>query len=357
MVTRRLVFVLVIALAVLLAARVPLASGQDPQAVRVEFTAYEGNPVLERGSDAWDAQSIHDPSVVFYDGLYYMFYGGDHQGWTGAAIGYATSSDGLVWEKYPGNPVLEADGTGFDSTAIVNAHVTVEGDTWVLYYLGQVSYGFMPTSGIGRATAPSPSGPWTREEDPVLTPGSTGEWDNGGVSVTSVIATNEGYTMYYMGGPLLSLRDVGIGMATSPDGITWAKYDDPTTTEPPYAESDPVLQSSHEGWDSVSILGGGVLRTADGWEMFYSGKGKLEGETQIAARIGYATSDDGIHWTKYEGNPILTAEDDPAEPAYAHNDLHIASLMVRGSSYFLYYDYLWQFGGGVGVATGTVTRE
>ena len=286
-----------------------------------------------------------------------MFYGGDHPGWTGAAIGYATSSDGLVWEKYPGNPVLEADDTGFDSTAIVQTLAMVEGDTWVLYYLGQSSYGNMVGSGIGRATAPSPSGPWTREEEPVLTPGSKGEWDQPGIAANSIIATDEGYVMYYAGGGLLSLRGIGIGMATSPDGIHWTKYDDPSTTESPYAESDPVLQSSPEGWDSVSLTAGCVRQTADGWEMFYPGKGPLEGSKVAVLRLGYASSDDGIHWTKYEGNPILTAEDDPAEPAYAYTDLRVSGVVVRDSTYRLYYDYLWQYGGGIGVATGTVTRE
>jgi hypothetical protein len=362
MVTKRLLFVLMIAaLALPTLASLPPASAQEGrQPVKVEFTAYEGNPVLERGSNAaWDAQSIHSASVVYYDGLYYMFYCGDHPGWTGAAIGYATSSDGLVWEKYSGNPVLEADGTGFDSAAIVGALVAVEGDTWVLYYLGQETYANMPTSGVGRATAPDPSGPWTREEEPVLRQGSEGEWDYGGISPVSVIATNDGYVMYYVGGNLLSLQGIAIGMATSPDGITWTKYGDPTTTEPPYAESDPVLQSSPDSWDGVTLGAAGVRKTSDGWEMFYSGKGKLEGGTQLAFRIGYASSGDGIHWTNYAGNPILTPDDDPAEPAYAHADLGLAgtSLIASDSTYFLYYDYHWQYGGGIGIATGTITHE
>jgi predicted GH43/DUF377 family glycosyl hydrolase len=343
---------------VLLAARVPLVSGQDSQPGKVEFTAYEGNPVLEKGpTGAWDSQAIYGPSVVFHDGLYYMFYGGGYAGWTGAAIGYATSPDGLVWEKYPGNPVLEADGTGFDADAVVSALVAVEGDTWVLYYLAQDQWGATSRSGIGRATAPSPSGPWTRGDEPVLTRGSQGEWDYSDVAAFSVIATGDGYVMYYVGGISLSLRGAMIGMATSPDGIHWTKYDDPMTTDPPYSESDPVLQRDPDGWDMVDLAGGCVVQSAEGWEMFYSGRGQVEGSGPIAYRIGYAASDDGIHWTKYEGNPILTPEDDPAEPADTHADLDLVSAIVRDSTYLLYYDYLWQYGGGIGVATGTVTRE
>ena len=337
---------------------VPFAGAQEgPKPAKVEFSAYEGNPILSRGSgDDWDAQSIHDPSMVIYDELYYMFYGGDHTGWTGAAIGYATSPDGLTWEKYSENPVFEADGTGFDAGAVVNALITLEGDTWVLYYLGQAQYGSNSTSGIGRATAPSPSGPWTREAEPVLTQGILGDWDYGGIAACSVIATSDGYVLYYLGGGLSTNRDLKIGMATSPDGIHWSKYNDPATSEAPYANSDPVMQPGPEGWDTVSLGKCQVLAAADGWEMFFSGKGAIEGSTASALRIGYATSEDGIHWTKYANNPILTPEDDPAEPAYAYVDLDTGPV-IKESAYRLYYDYLWQFGGGIGVATGTVTRE
>jgi hypothetical protein len=350
---------LVTVIAVLLIVCVPVASGQAVQSVKIEFTAFEGNPLFDKGpSDSWDGGIVIGPSVVFYDGLYYLFYYGDCPTWKCAGIGYATSVDGLVWERYAGNPVLKADGTGWDTGSVGGSPlVTVEGDTWVIYYIGQKTAGVWSGAGAGRATAPSPSGPWTRAEEPLLTLGSVGEWDQPAIDVHSVIATDDGYVMYYAGGSLLDLKDGAIGMATSPDGIHWTKYDDPTTTEHPYSESDPVLLPGPEEWDLESLGGGSVLHTANHWEMFYLGKGKLEGQTGIVSRIGYAFSEDGIHWTKYDGNPILTAEGDPAEPSYTHINLGVNRVIVRDSTYFLYYDYLWQMGGGIGVATGTVMWE
>jgi predicted GH43/DUF377 family glycosyl hydrolase len=358
MFTKRCLFVFVVVAALTVAAlwfaRVPLASGQDAQPVKVEFAAYEGNPILAVGeAGAWDAGRIVEPSVVFYDGLYYMFYTGFSSNWSIVAIGYATSSDGLAWEKYAENPVFQGDGTGFDSTSIIGCVVLVEDDTWTLYYQGSTGR----QDAVGRATAPSPSGPWTRQEEHVLTVGSPGEWDEPSIGVHSVIATDEGYVMYYPGGDLVNMRGGGIGRATSPDGITWTKYDDPATTESPYAESDPVLQPGPEAWDKDFLAGGGARRTADGWEIFYFGKGQLEGQAESLTSIGYATSDDGIHWTKYDGNPILTAEDDPAEPAANYANLGMSRVFVRDSAYFLYYDYLWLQPAGIGVATGTVTWE
>ena len=43
--------------------------------------------------------------------------------------------------------------------------------------------------------------------------------------------------------------------------------------------------------------------------MYYSGSGaKIRKELKA---IGYATSKDGIHWEKYQGNPVYRAEQDP----------------------------------------------
>jgi predicted GH43/DUF377 family glycosyl hydrolase len=42
------------------------------------------------------------------------------------------------------------------------------------------------------------------------------------------------------------------------------------------------------------------MREGDEYKMWYSGKDSVG-----TWRIGYATSDDGIHWAKYEYNPVL----------------------------------------------------
>lgn len=353
MFTKRLLFVLLIAAlaaAVLLVAHAPLAGGQGESNITIKLTPYEGNPIDKGPAGSWDNQWVSFATVLFHDGLYHMFYtaGGTE------AIGYATSTDGLAWENYAENPVFEADGTGFDAVSVGGSAVLVEGDTWVLYYTGERAPGTM--SGVGRATAPGPTGPWTRSEDPVLTSGSPGEWDVPGIIPVSVIATSEEYIIYYYAGDIIWGGTVlMIGRATSPDGVHWTKYDDPTTTERPYAESDPVLPIGLEGWTMSDICGGVVRQTAEGWEMFYSEKGRSESETTIAYRIGYATSDDGIHWTKYSGFPILTYKDDPAASTSVH--LIADAVVVNDSTYYLYYDYHWSTGGGIGVATGTVTRE
>jgi len=65
----------------------------------------------------WDDRAIWTGSVVEKDGLFYMFYTGTCRAEGGKIqrIGFATSRDLVNWEKYPGNPVLEADLARYES--------------------------------------------------------------------------------------------------------------------------------------------------------------------------------------------------------------------------------------------------
>jgi hypothetical protein len=318
--------------------------------VGINFAPYQDNPVLANGaSGSWDAEVVFSGNVVFKGGLYHMFYNGSPSPTLqSVAIGYANSPDGLSFAKYASNPTFEADGSGFDAVQVGNGIPLVEENTWILYYNASLRPGPGPT--IGRATAPDPSGPWTRDRDPVLTVGSQGEWDSGFVMPDSVIATDEGYVMYYSGGADWPGGAAAIGMATSPDGILWTKYNDPTTTAPPFVESDLVMQPGPPGsWDSDGVWGCTALGTPTGWEMFYSGSDLK------SVQIGYATSIDGIHWTKHKDNPILGAETEPVVAEIESPILQSPSAIVNDSTYVLYYDYGISRSG-IGMAMGTITR-
>jgi len=300
---------------------------------QTDLTPYQGNPILTYGSPgSWDAGWVAISKTVLHDSLYYIFYEGSPDVMTNPiAIGYATSPDGMNFTKYELNPVLESDGTGFDAFFVAEPVPLIEGNTWVLYYNASSSPRPGPGDAIGRATANSPNGPWTRNENAVLEVGNSGEWDSGLITPNSVIATDSGYVMYYSASSGLSTegKPAMEGMATSPDGITWTKYNDPTTIDPPYADSDPVLPLGVSGsWDSGFAWEGSVWQTASGWEMYYSGVP----ENFATEQIGFATSIDGINWIKYEGNPILG----PTEP-WARLWVIAGSVILIDSTYFLYY--------------------
>jgi hypothetical protein len=75
----------------------------------MNWTKYPGNPVLDkRPSGDWDDVEVTTPNVLYGDdGNYYMWYSGTRSVGSNFRIGYATSSDGVIWIKSLSNPVLD----------------------------------------------------------------------------------------------------------------------------------------------------------------------------------------------------------------------------------------------------------
>jgi len=85
--------------------------------------------------------------------------------------------------------------------------------------------------------------------------------------------------------------------------------------------------------------------------MFYAGNGSAIPGT-VHMHIGYATSPDGIVWTRYGDWPVLS-------PLEGYSDLTPVSFVIIDGTYHLYYsmspaENVWDQ---LGVATGTVTWE
>ncbi len=165
-----------LAVAVLWLARVPLASGQDAHPVKVEFTAYEGNPVILKGAAGeWDSDIVWEAAVLRYENVFHMFYIGNVM-----LVGYATSEDGLHWTEYADNPILEAD-PELSPGGFGKAIPLVEGDSWssisVTRYLAARTCGGrlpQPLRAPGRLTASRPLNPMA--PTPGITPSNGHRW-------------------------------------------------------------------------------------------------------------------------------------------------------------------------------------
>jgi predicted GH43/DUF377 family glycosyl hydrolase len=83
--------------------------------------------------------------------------------------------------------------------------------------------------------------------------------------------------------------------------------------------SEPVLRPT-QGWEGSAISKASVIYDEGKFKMWYTG-----GEAGKTA-IGYATSNDGMNWTKYDGNPMLQAFSSPTV------------VKVQGA-YYMYYGY------------------
>jgi hypothetical protein len=228
---------------------------------------------------AWDEASAADPAVLITGvGLQMWYVGSDVFGQR--AIGYASSLDGLTWTKYEGNPILRPDSTDADSFG----YPTVVQD-------GSGNYG-MWYSGGGRIWfAVSSDGlNWSKYVDnPVLSPGLPGDWDDGRVYAPVVFAGSDKYEMWYVG-ESAGASEAQIGYAWSSNGFTWTK-----------SLSNPVLIGCAECWENATVANPAVI--AEGmtsYKMWYRG-----GDSDLQA-IGQAVSTDGLNWMKHDNNPVLT---------------------------------------------------
>jgi len=325
---------------------------RDTAVEPLKFTAYEHNPILCPGPPgSWDDSFVIQPQVIWHDSTFYMFYAGSNSyGVTG--VGLATSPDGIHFSKYEGNPILTPDGTGFDAFSAGGAIVLWQDSVWVMYYNGSETVRWGPGPYVGRATARNLTGPWIKDEEPVLASGRKGEWDADILWPHVVITLDDGnYRMYYTGAAdFFSHDNYFTGMANSQDGIIWEKYNDPATNQHPFTESDPVLRDAPDGsWDDANTYMAFVYRDSSCYKMYYGGSTFINHVEQTP--LGFATSEDGIHWERYPKNPIYCIYNDPyaGSPAFRQlitekkmfeqTQLEGPYLLFLDTVCLMYYDY------------------
>lgn len=304
------------------------------------FTLYSSDPVVSHSSQDsdWDGRYTDPGAVLYHNGLFHMFRNG-FRGWPASVqIGYLTSPDGFTWTEASEAPVLMSDEVPFTNLAALASSALVEEDgTWVLYFYTW-NQSRPPEGVIGRATAEDPLGPWTLDPEPVLLRGGEEAWDSAHIGAPSVVRTDDGYVMYYEGNDTIN---AAIGMATSEDGIHWTKYDDPATTEAPFAESDPILVSHVEGYNFHQPR---VERTEEGYLMIFRFMPRPGTGPTGQMGLGIATSQDGSHWEVRSDEPFWERSTIPGTSGFwytatAYHDstlyLYIEGGRGRGTDIFL----------------------
>ncbi len=206
------------------------------------------------------------------------------------------------WHKYEGNPVLGGSlGTCFDVTLLP------ENDLYRLWF------SWRPKDAV--ALTESRDGIHWSEPQIVLGPNRASDWE-GRINRPAVVKHDGTYHMWYTG---QSARQSWIGYATSPDGRTWTRM----STKPVLA---PELH-----WEGVAVMCPHVLweEKTRQYRMWYSA-----GEQYEPNAIGYATSRDGINWTKYKDNPIFAA--DPRNPWEQHK-VTACQVIPAGDWHIMFY--------------------
>jgi hypothetical protein len=155
---------------------------------------YPGNLVLDLGaSGEWDGVHVSEPTVLFDGTEYQMWYAGQ---WHGLPyrIGLATSPDGITWEKHLGNPVLDSGASGtWDDFHVFSPTVLFDGTEYKMWYAGGYS-----NSRIGYATS-TDGIVWVKHPNPVLDVGEYGTWDDYNLYSLTVLFDGIEYQMWYTG--------------------------------------------------------------------------------------------------------------------------------------------------------------
>ncbi|WP_339903253.1 glycosyl hydrolase [uncultured Cyclobacterium sp.] len=133
-----------------------------------------------------------DPSaMIFENGKYYVWYSkstgptdgfaGDIENdkvfpWDRCDIWYATSDDGWTW-KEEGMAVGRGEKGAYDDRSVFTVEIMKHEDRYYLTYQTVKSpYNVRVKNQIGLAWSDSLDGPWTKSEEPILSPADNGVW-------------------------------------------------------------------------------------------------------------------------------------------------------------------------------------
>jgi predicted GH43/DUF377 family glycosyl hydrolase len=207
------------------------------------------------------------------------------------------------WVKYSGNPVLGGQyGTCFDVS------VLKEQETFRMW----VSW--RPKASLGLVESRDGLH-WSGPPRIVLGPQKETGWEDE-INRPIVLKRDDGYHLWYTG---QAAGHSAIGYATSPDGLTWTRR-----------SGRPVLQAD-QPWEKVAVMCPHVVwdEAMQLFRMWYSAGEQMEPDA-----IGYATSPDGLRWTKHTENPVFRP--DPAS-AWERHKVTAAQVIPEGDGFVMFY--------------------
>ena len=261
------------------------------------------NPILQKDGSQYDILGVGEPIVLYENDSYKMWYSGFVEGGT-TFIMYATSDDGLTWNKYSNHPVINPGQGTWDGSHVQPGPVIKISGTYHMYYSGFNDQN--SKWGIGLATSLDGIN-WEKKSDPILIDDSG--WDYQKVA-SSILYVNSKYYLFYAGkNP--STNHWRIATAISIDGINFEKSSLTFSLEPTL-----TWEGEYTGYPSV-------IYEDNQFKMIYHSVGGF----------GIAYSFDGINWTKFLEESFFPISQSIASP----NQIAYPCLIKTENEYRIYY--------------------
>ena len=160
-------------------------------------------------------------------------------------------------------------------------------------------------------------GTFSAQSASVMSPGADGAFDETGQADPTVVYDGAGDWKMWFDARNASDEWLGIGYATSADGLSWTKVGEVLSVGAPGA------------WDDAFVHHPCVHKHNGTYYMYYSGS-----DTGSLLDVGLATSPDGTTWTKSLANPVL--EHGPAG-AIDEGYIRPASPVLIGDLWWMFY--------------------
>ena len=278
------------------------------------FLDFNENPILMPGS-GFDSKAVYNPAVIVDGAEFHMLYRAESGDPCTGRIGYARSKDGIHFTRHP-NPVIVPE-HGYEAYGCEDPRLVKFGDIFYLTYVGNGGrYG-----SVNICLATSKDLVHWEKHGPILYRQT--DWNVGQVKCGAIVPEEiKGrYVMYFCGEG--RPWEPAIGVAYSDDLIHWDK------------EDEPVLLPRKGYFDSKGVEPGtNPLVTEEGIFMVYSGWG----EDCVYKPGGVVFSkDDPGKLLQRMGKPLFEPAQDWGEKFGSANHVVAESLVKHGSSWLVYY--------------------
>ncbi len=269
-----------------------------------DWKKVKSHPVIPLGQQgAFDDMHVFAPTVARENGSYSLWYPGSRGTVAGRIfrLGLATGPDGVRFEKSSKNPVYEF---GNGRTSIVTPTILRQLDGSPIRENGKLRMWFTAvdfSDGLHTVheTTSGDGEDWSSPSPPLI--------EN--AYAPTVIKDGDGYRMWY--------ADVGIASwafrhASSADGKQWR-----ITPEP--------VMVVDQDWEHRRLFYPTVVKH-DGLYLMWYARYWIEETDADKTAIGFAISEDGIHWRKNPSNPVLRPDPELAWESHYNSSQSVMRL-------------------------------